>query len=135
MLIQCPRWKIATVTHLRGTQDFSVYGTRKVHDKLDIAKVSLLIVHTYMSIDRGRYTFKEARRISLRKVITYWWSLNIRPISNLISHGRFYLCKKRWVCDRAPRCIAYIWRARRNMRHCLMVVKRWYRLDWPSKID
>lgn len=45
-----PRKGIATVTHLRGTQDFSIYGTRKVHDKLDVAKVSLLIVRTCVSI-------------------------------------------------------------------------------------
>jgi len=43
-----PRIGIATVTHLRRTQDFSIYGTRKEHDKLDVAKVSLLIVHVHV---------------------------------------------------------------------------------------
>jgi len=53
---------IATVTHLCGTQDISVHDTRKVRDKLDVAKVSLLIVHTYRS---EGYTFKEAQRESV----------------------------------------------------------------------
>jgi len=43
-----PRIGIATVTHLRRTQDFSIYGTRKEQDKLDVAKVSLLIVHVHV---------------------------------------------------------------------------------------
>jgi len=54
--------KIATVTHLCGKRDISVYDTRKVRDKLDIAKVSLLIVHAYRS---EGYIFKEAQRESV----------------------------------------------------------------------
>jgi len=56
---------IATVTHLCGTQDISVYDTRKVRDKLDVAKVSLLIVRTCVSIG-GIHLQGSSARISLR---------------------------------------------------------------------
>jgi len=61
---------IATVTHLCGTQDISVYDTRKVRDKLDVAKVSLLIVRTCVSIE-GIHLQGSSARISLRRMITY----------------------------------------------------------------
>lgn len=85
---------IATVTHLRGTQDFSVYGTR---DKLDIAKVSLLIVRTCVSIGgihlQGSSANQSAQNDYLLMIPEYTTNLE-----SDLADG-FYLCKKRWIRD------------------------------------
>lgn len=80
---------IATVMHLCGTQDFSVYGTR---DKLNIAKVSLLIVRTCVSIGgihlQGSSVNQSAQNDYLLMIPEYTTNLE----SDLA--GDFYPCEK-----------------------------------------